>query len=318
MDGTRSAATSTDGRLQDRETGLHAAGRSVHGGLERGEFFVVFQPVVDARTTHLEGFEALVRWDRPGLGVQRPGTFLSGLAADGGLARLTDFVLASATAAAARWPDCGGRALRLRVNLCAAELADPLLAGRVWRALAVSGLSPQRLVLEVAAGDVPDLAAARRTCHRLSALGVGIALDAYGDDETALDRVRQLSCSEIKLAKTLVHDVVDHPDVVSTVGHIIELAGSLGLPVTLDGIECPEQLRLLLQTPARTFQGRHLGVPHPLLDPGDVLAADVLANRLVAVAAGSPRADSAQIHPIGMRRAHPAAGHPRRSPELDG
>jgi diguanylate cyclase len=262
-----------------------ALGRAASDGLDRGEFFVAYQPLVDAQTGHLEGFEALARWDRPGLGVRRPGSFLSALVTSGLLAPLTDFVLAAACASAVGWPDCGGRPPRLRINLCAAELVDPLLPGRVWRALAVSGLDPERLVLELAGGPLPDVGAAQQTCSQLGALGISTALDGYGVDETSLDWVRSLGCDEIKLAKSLVKDVSGPTEAVAVVGCIIDLAKSLGLPVTVDGIESNEQLRLLLPTGARVLQGFHFGVPSRLADSSEVVAADLRVHALVAAGA---------------------------------
>jgi EAL domain-containing protein (putative c-di-GMP-specific phosphodiesterase class I) len=280
--------------------------RQVRHAVEAGRFVLLYQPVVDARTGHLDGFEAPVHWVRPCQAVLSPGALVGARHESARFADVTDLVLGTACAGATRWPACDGRPLRLRLNVCAAELADPRLVSRVRLALGGSGLSPQQLVLEVAPGELADPVAARRTCDVLGGVGVAISLDAYAADRTALDRIRQLPCSELKLAKVLVRDVVDDPAAARLVGHIVELAGSLGLSVSVDGVECREQLRLLLGPPARTLQGFHLGRPSALPGPGDVLAVDRRAAALIAAAARPLPARPRNFHPIGMRPTHPA------------
>src|SRR5213075_2191408 len=121
--------------------------REVYTGLDRGELFVVHQPVVDVERRALHGFEALVRWSHPRYGLLAPDVFVPLLESLGHLQTLTRFVLREACHSAASWPATGDGPLLVRVNVPVGLLGDPRLLQDVDRALADSGLDPARLVV---------------------------------------------------------------------------------------------------------------------------------------------------------------------------
>ncbi len=244
-----------DAKLQERR----ALERELRLALHRGEFAVHFQPQADARTDRIVGFEALVRWSRPGHGLISAGEFVP-LAEECGLIRpLGEWVLRTACMEAARWPSH----LRLGVNLSPLQVrADlPPLVAAVLRE---TGLAPGRLELEVTEGVlIKDIDNALDVLTRLKALGVAIAMDDFGTGYSSLSYLQRFPFDRIKVDRSFVAGLLDRPEAAAIVRAIITMSASLSMASTAEGVETEQQLVHLRQEACGEVQGFLIGRPMP-------------------------------------------------------
>jgi diguanylate cyclase (GGDEF)-like protein len=244
-----------DAKLQARR----ALEWELRAALRRGEFLVHYQPQADARTDGIVGFEALVRWSRPGHGLVPAGEFVP-LAEECGLIRpLGEWVLRTACMEAARWPSH----LRLGVNLSPLQVrADlPPLVAAVLRE---TGLAPGRLELEVTEGVlIKDIDNALDVLTRLKALGVAIAMDDFGTGYSSLSYLQRFPFDRIKVDRSFVAGLLDRPEAAAIVRAIITMSASLSMASTAEGVETEQQLVHLRQEACGEVQGFLIGRPMP-------------------------------------------------------
>ena len=245
----------------------------VRDGLVAGEFVVHYQPKLDLRTGSVASVEALVRWQHPVHGVQLPAVFL-GLADDAGLMRqLTHAVLGQALDQVAVW--CrGGLDLAVAVNLSAGSLMDARLPDDVLAMLAVRGLAPGRLQLEI----VEDLLMSDRERGRailaaLRAQGVRIAIDDFGSGYSSLAYLRDLPIDELKLDRSFVQPMAGDARAAALVSSTIALAHSLDLVIIAEGVEDEATMAQLTDLGCDQAQGFHIARPMPGVEVPRWLAA---------------------------------------------
>lgn len=217
---------------------------------------VYLQPVVDAHRSLLVGHEALLRWTSPTLGPVPPPEAVeladgTGLGAD-----LLRRVLDVACAAAGR--------LRIAINLSAPQLLEPSVVADVERALATHRLPADRLVLEITESGlvehdhvVPRLAALR-------AIGVRVALDDFGTGYSSLAYLTRLPVDELKVDQSFVRELPDSRAALAVVRATVSMARSLGLEVVAEGVEHPEQAKVLREMGCTCLQGHLFGKAGPI------------------------------------------------------
>jgi EAL domain-containing protein (putative c-di-GMP-specific phosphodiesterase class I) len=213
--------------------------------LDRKELVVHYQPILDLDTGEVSAAEALLRWRRPA-GLVSPVEFIPLAEETGVIVPIGEWVLHEACAEAQGWADQGLPAVPVTVNVSARQLLDPRFETIVARALAATGLDPTRLVLEVTESSVMqnvDVTIAK--LDRVSATGVRIALDDFGEGYSSLGQLRELPIEILKIARPFVHELTDEQHDPALVRGIIELARSLGLRLVAEGIEYPEQHAIL-------------------------------------------------------------------------
>jgi diguanylate cyclase (GGDEF)-like protein len=232
--------------------------------LERGEFFVLYQPYVDLRTAQVVGVEALVRWDHPTLGILEPSSFIALAERSNIIVALDSWVLAEACAQARTWLDDGLKPLRLSVNLASRDLADPDLFANVERTLEATGLDPTHLELEITERVVLDRTGpAKENVERLRRLGVRFSIDDFGTGNSSLDRIGSFPVSTLKIDQTFVQVLGPDGDNNALVSAIISMADRLGLACVAEGVETSLQSRMLLQRGCTTAQGYFFSPPLP-------------------------------------------------------
>jgi diguanylate cyclase (GGDEF)-like protein len=212
--------------------------------IDRGEFTVAYQPIVDLRTRRALGAEALVRWQHPTEGNRPPATFIPLAEESGLITRIGALVLRDACRQAARWiaecDDAGD--FFVTVNLSAQEAIQPRLVEQVQAALADAQLHPSRLVLEITETVLMhNREAAEANLRQLRELGVRIAIDDFGTGYSSLAYLRQFPLDMLKVAREFV-DTLDkdgNDDVITRA--IVDLARSLGLRTIAEGVETTEQ-----------------------------------------------------------------------------
>jgi EAL domain-containing protein (putative c-di-GMP-specific phosphodiesterase class I)/GGDEF domain-containing protein len=226
-DGDTGALTSSDLSL------LSDLSRAVN----RGELRLVYQPQVVPRTGEVASVEALLRWESDAHGPVSPAVFVPLAERTGLIARLTDWVLTEALAAAARWADAG-HPLSVSVNLSAVDLARVDLAERVVRELALRRVDPGRLTLEVTeTAATADMLHAIEQLRPVRDLGVRIAIDDFGTGYTSLSLLPKLALDELKVDQRFVMHCLTSPADDAIVGSVCDLGHRLGLEVVAEGVE---------------------------------------------------------------------------------
>jgi diguanylate cyclase (GGDEF)-like protein/PAS domain S-box-containing protein len=225
--------------------------------LQRGEFELDYQPIVDLQTGQINSTEALVRWAHPARGRLAPGQFI-GLAEETGLiVPLGTWVLDSACAQAAIWQRTfPARVLNMNVNVSIRQLHDPSFPQIVAGALRDSGLAPERLVLEITESLLPeDSNEIIAQLHKLKALGVLIAVDDFGTGYSALSRLRAYPIDILKIDRSFIDGIELDAGKEQLVRGIVNLSESLQMSVVAEGIEEPEQADRLRQMRSPLGQG---------------------------------------------------------------
>jgi diguanylate cyclase (GGDEF)-like protein len=211
--------------------------------LERGEFVLHFQPLVDLRTGAVADAEALLRWNRPDEGLVGPDSFIELAEETGQIVPIGRWVLQTAVQQLATWQRTlpGAEELRISVNLSARQLTAPGLIEDVRGALESSGLRPEHLVLEITESVLmDDVDAALRTLYALKALGIGLALDDFGTGYSSLSYLRTFPIDVLKLSKPFVDDLHSAGGD-ALVAAIAGLARALKMRTVAEGIELSEQ-----------------------------------------------------------------------------
>jgi diguanylate cyclase (GGDEF)-like protein/PAS domain S-box-containing protein len=217
-----------------------------------GSFEIHYQPLVDLRRDEVTGCEALLRWRHPERGMISPAEFIP-VAEDTGLINeLGDWVLRTACAEAATWPDH----IRLAVNVSPVQLKCQTLALKIAGALAATGLKASRLELEITeAVLIRDDEAALAILHQLRAVGVRIALDDFGTGFSSLSYLKRFPFDKIKIDRCFVSDISETDGSSSIVQAVVNIAAALHMTTTAEGVETEAQRELLRRLGCTEMQG---------------------------------------------------------------
>ncbi len=235
---------------------------SLRRALERDEFVLEYQPVVDAGSGDILSFEALIRWHSQEHGVVSPGKFIP-LAEDSRLiVPIGEWVLQTACREAARWP----AHVKVAVNVSGEQLLDANFGASVIGALSSSGLAAHRLEIEVTESIfVRDAAQARAALERVMALGCGVALDDFGTGYSSLAYIRNLRFSTIKIDRSFVQGAAAHSrESLAIIKAVVAMAESLEMSTTAEGVETETELEVVRALGCRKIQGFYFGRPMPV------------------------------------------------------
>jgi diguanylate cyclase (GGDEF)-like protein len=252
------------------ETGLRRA-------LERDELVVHYQPVVSLSTGEIAGFEALVRWERPGRGLVAPSEFVPLAEETGLIVPIGRRVLEEACGRAKEWQDRYPKDPPLVVwaNLSARQLKHPGLAGEVAAALEKTGLAPDTLTLEMTESAlVGDTEAVLGALHEIRDLGARFALDDFGTGYSSLSYLKRLPVGLLKLDGSFVGGIggTDLEEDEVLLSGVVGIAHGLGLRVCAEGVETPEQLSRVRALGCDLAQGFLFSRPLPAEAASELLA----------------------------------------------
>jgi diguanylate cyclase (GGDEF)-like protein len=238
-------------------------------GLSRGEMELFYQPVYCLRRELICGFEALLRWNHPLRGMVSPAEFIPVAEETGLINQIGEWVLREACAEAVKWPDD----ISVAVNLSAVQFKGRSLAQLVVHALGAAGLAPERLELKVTESVLlKESENSVGTLHMLRDIGVRIAMDDFGTGYSSLSYLRLFPFSRIKMDRSFVADITTKPDSAAIIHATIELARRLGIDVTAEGVETPEQLAMLKAEGCTEIQGYIISKPVPARDARELVA----------------------------------------------
>ena len=248
---------------------LHTAMDLIEG-LDRGQLYLDYQPVVDLRCDRVTSVEALVRWQHPERGALRPDQFLPQAQRSRLGPVITTFVLEAAAAQWKQWRDAG-MALTIAVNIPPIELTDGRVPDAV-EGLVADGFDATHLTIEVTERRVPDIAFIAPALDRLRELEVRLSVDDFGTGDSTLMRVQELHFHELKIDRSFVAQVRTTGPGRTIVRFATALAHDLGMDVVAEGVEHADQLLELRDLDVDLAQGYHLGRPGaPALVEGLVL-----------------------------------------------
>jgi diguanylate cyclase (GGDEF)-like protein len=217
-----------------------------------GGFEVYYQPVVDLRSNQISGCEALLRWRHPERGMVSPAEFIPVAEETGLINRLGEWVLKTACAEAATWPDN----VRLAVNVSPVQFGTDTLVLKIVAALAASGLSARRLELEITeAVLIRDDEAALAILHQLRAVGVRIALDDFGTGYSSLSYLQRFPFDKIKIDRCFVADIEGSGGSSSIVQAVVNIAAARHMTTTAEGVETEQQKASLRALGCTEMQG---------------------------------------------------------------
>jgi diguanylate cyclase (GGDEF)-like protein/PAS domain S-box-containing protein len=243
--------------------------RDLRDALANDQLDLHYQPSIDLSTGRVAGFEALLRWSHPERGAISPVEFVPIAENIGLIDKLGEWVLHRACADAAGWPSD----VRVAVNLSPLQFKSRKVLQAVLVALASSGLSARRLELEITESvllqeNETNLA----TLHELRALGARIALDDFGIGYSSLSYLRMFPFDKIKIDRSFVMALPDNLECVKIIRAMVELAKSLGMDTTAEGIETREQLANLEALACAEGQGFLFSQARPAAAVADMLS----------------------------------------------
>jgi len=231
------------------ETGLRRA-------LERKEFFLVYQPLVEAGSQKIIGMEALLRWRRSDSEIVPPLDFIGLLEETGMILPVGEWVLQTACAQAQALCQSGLGPLRVAVNISLYQFRQPGFVQRVRDVLQRTGLAPELLELEITEGVlIDDVTEALQILQDLHAAGVRLSIDDFGTGYSSMHYLRRLPFDTIKIDKSFIDGLPDSKDDSAIVTAIITLAHSMEMEVVAEGVETREQFEFVKALGCHAIQG---------------------------------------------------------------
>lgn len=249
-----------EAEMDERIEKQRALASDLRVALDRGEFRLVYQPQVDARSGAICGFEALLRWNHPERGDVPPSEFIPLAEETGVIMSLGRWVLREACRTATLWPDGIG----IAVNLSPIQLRHSDVPDLVKDALLSTGLKPERLELEITESVLLDGGANVNTAiARLRELGVRLALDDFGTGYSSLAYLRRIAFDKLKIDRSFVTDLPGETVDLPIVRSIVTLAKALGMTVIAEGVERADQHACLVELGCDECQGYLFGRAMP-------------------------------------------------------
>jgi diguanylate cyclase (GGDEF)-like protein len=236
--------------------------------VQRKEFVLHYQPLLEPRAGRIHGVEALLRWNHPGKGLISPGQFIALLEDTGLIITVGEWVLRAACAQARSLAEQGLPALRMNVNVSMRQFRQPDFVNRVANIIEETGADPKMLQIEVTESVLADnVPATTAKLRALRAIGILTAIDDFGTGYCSLSYLKQFPIHSIKIDRTFIKDIETGSNDAAIANAIIALGHSLSMEVVAEGVETENQLAFLKGQGCDIVQGFYYSEPMP----GDAL-----------------------------------------------
>jgi diguanylate cyclase (GGDEF)-like protein len=265
------AKSAGSGRCALFDAGMHEATiaqltlvAQLRAAIDRSEFRMHYQPILDCRTGALVSLEALIRWEHPTKGCLPPSEFLDALSRAGLMAEVGKWTVTEVARQAVRWHDEAGLTVPVAINVSPRQLADPAFVREVLMIVARVGASPRAMSfemtedIELGKGDAP-----LRALRELRNAGFRVRIDDFGTGYSSLSYLQRLPIDGLKIDRAFLRNIERDDRQREIVGAIIRLAHVLGLDVVAEGVERREQLETLGSMGCNNAQGHFLSPPLP-------------------------------------------------------
>jgi len=237
----------------------------LRGALARQEFVLHYQPKASLISGQITGFEALLRWQRPGLGLVPPLQFISVLEDTGLIVPVGEWVVQTVCEQIKSWREQQVPLYPISINLSARQFHQQDLEKIIGKALAASRIDPRLLELELTESVLmKEAEMAASTLQNLKAFGVQISMDDFGTGYSSLAYLKRFPLDVLKIDRTFIRDVTSDADDATITVAMINLAHSLGLKVIAEGVETSAQLEFLKEHGCDEMQGYFFSLPLPL------------------------------------------------------
>jgi EAL domain-containing protein (putative c-di-GMP-specific phosphodiesterase class I) len=278
--------------------------------LEREEFWLHYQPKVDAATRRITGVEALLRWTPLDLGAMLPQQFIPLAEETGLIVPIGRWVLKQACSQNMAWQRQGLPAWSIAVNLSPRQFTDAELLADIDRALAESGMPPHLLQLEITESMMMrNVDRAIELLEAIRSRGVRLAIDDFGTGYSSISLMKKFPVDTIKIDRSFVQDLPDDAEDKAIVQAIIRMGKALGLSIVAEGVETANQAAFLREQDCDELQGYYFS--RPLAAEDIPLFAEINANlsaslhRSEAASPGAPPRRRVEVLPIAsVRRRH--------------
>ncbi|MGZ8313791.1 MAG: putative bifunctional diguanylate cyclase/phosphodiesterase [Telluria sp.] len=232
--------------------------------VREGEFLLYYQPIVDARTRQIQGFETLMRWKHPTLGMVPPVRFIPIAETNGLINLLGAWALKAACVQLKQFEEAAKRQLYISVNISPRQFRNDKFLDVLDDALAYSGVGGEQLVLEITEGTLMvDPAHAEAILTRMSERRARIAIDDFGTGYSSLAYLKRFPISVLKVDRAFIKDLPDSQKDGAICNAVLDLAKHLGLSVVAEGVETEEQMHYLDRRGCQYIQGYLTGKPMP-------------------------------------------------------
>jgi diguanylate cyclase (GGDEF)-like protein len=240
------------------------------------EFEIHYQPIVDLRTNTITAFEALLRWRHPERGMISPAEFIPVAEEIGLIVAIGDWVIRRACIDAASWPSN----VRIAVNLSPTQLANPNIVQTIVSAFSTARLRPERLEVEITeAVLMQNTDTMLATLHQLRALGLRISMDDFGTGYSSLSYLRSFPFDKIKIDRCFIKGLENGAESAAIVQAVAQLARSLNMTTTAEGVETSQQLKLVRSLGCTEMQGYLFSRPVPIEEASRLLEERGLLKR---------------------------------------
>jgi diguanylate cyclase (GGDEF)-like protein len=268
-------------RLQDRIS----LGPQLRDAIGGGELTLHYQPLVGG-DWRVFGFEALVRWESPGVGLLLPARFLTVAEEFGLIIDIDKLVLESACRQARAWLDAGFVRFSIAVNVSAPRMQRPDFVDNVRATLSGWDVPPQCIELEITENMTTDKVEHMiATMQALKAIGVRLSLDDFGTGYSSLNYLRRFPIDTLKIDRSFVHDIAVDAGAANICRSVITIGHELGMRVLAEGVETAEQADYLRRNGCDAYQGYWFGRPVPAEEAERLLRSSNLGERIGVVAA---------------------------------
>jgi diguanylate cyclase (GGDEF)-like protein/PAS domain S-box-containing protein len=257
-DAGRGVARYFSSELQSEQDDRVRLESDLRSAIASKQFNLVYQPLINAKTQKLVGFEALIRWNHPQRGNVAPNVFIPVAEESGLMTAIGEWVIDEACRAAATWPE----PITVALNISPKQIIQAALPNIVSEALARHKLPGNRLELEVTEGVfLGDNGSTLDVLKRLRALGVGIALDDFGTGYSSIGYLNKAVFHKLKIDGSFVREAGSRPENVAIIQSIVQLAKSFRMSVTAEGVETAEDFERMRDLGCDTIQGYLFGRP---------------------------------------------------------
>ncbi|MYN30136.1 putative bifunctional diguanylate cyclase/phosphodiesterase [Duganella levis] len=258
--------------------------------VREGEFLLYYQPIVDAHTREIQGFETLMRWKHPTLGMVPPARFIPIAETNGLINLLGAWALKAACVQLKQFEEVAKRSLYISVNISPRQFRNDKFLDVLDDAIAFSGLLGEQLVLEITEGTLMiDPVHAESILSKMAERKARIAIDDFGTGYSSLAYLKRFPISVLKIDRTFIRDLPGSQKDGAICNAVLDLAKHLDLSVVAEGVETEEQLHYLEQRGCQYIQGYLTGKP---------MAANVaLAALKESIHAKVVPAELRQVHP---------------------
>lgn len=242
--------------------------------IDEDEFHLVYQPIVDTRTGGIASMEALIRWNHPTEGFVSPVDFIPVAEDTGLILPIGWWVLRTACEEAARWQEMCGTELApsLNVNLSPRQFASPDMITQIRKALSLSGLVAEKLVLEITESSLLDHPESATDMFRaIRELGVRVVMDDFGSGFSSLAQLEKFPLNGFKMDRAFLDDLIVSERRRSVVKAVLALGRALSMSVTAEGVETADQMNCLMEMGCHQHQGWHFARPMAACDVQDML-----------------------------------------------